>query len=138
VRSTLVADTSVVFAALVRDDSDHEACSELMRAGDTVVVPSAVIVEVGLLGRSRGRPEAADELLGSVADGTILTFDPDREDYARIRHLVRQYADLPLDIVDASVVAVAERLEERRIATLDHRHFSVVRPAHVEAFTLVP
>jgi hypothetical protein len=40
--------------------------------------------------------------------------------------------------VDASVVVVAERLEETTIATLDHRHFSVVRPLHAEAFTLVP
>ena len=41
-------------------------------------------------------------------------------------------------LVDASVVAIAERLEQDTIATLDRRHFSVVRPLHVDAFTLVP
>lgn len=46
--------------------------------------------------------------------------------------------DLPLGFVDASVVAVAERLGERQVATLDRRHFSVVRPRHVKAFRLVP
>ena len=45
---------------------------------------------------------------------------------------------MPLGTVDASVIALAERLKVSQIATLDHRHFSVVRPAHVEAFELLP
>jgi len=56
----------------------------------------------------------------------------------RAAELVAAYRDLPLGTVDAAVVAAAERLEVTRIATLDHRHFSVVRPRHVEAFELVP
>lgn len=48
------------------------------------------------------------------------------------------YSDLGLGVVDASVVALAERLDVPRVATFDHRHFSVVRPSHVEAFELVP
>ena len=52
--------------------------------------------------------------------------------------LVRTYADLPLGVTDASLVALAERHRVKLIATLDHRHFRVVRPAHLDAFTLVP
>jgi predicted nucleic acid-binding protein len=52
--------------------------------------------------------------------------------------LVAQYHDLPLGTVDASVIAAAERLGVTEIATVDRRHFSVVRPAHVIAFELVP
>jgi uncharacterized protein len=52
--------------------------------------------------------------------------------------LVESYLDLPLGIVDAAVVAIAERLALTEIATLDHRHFSVVRPRHVPAFSLLP
>jgi len=52
--------------------------------------------------------------------------------------LVARYHDLPLGSVDASVVAAAERLGISTIATVDRRHFSVVRPAHVSAFELVP
>jgi predicted nucleic acid-binding protein len=59
-------------------------------------------------------------------------------DWRRIADLTEQYADLPLGIVDASVVALAERRELDVIATLDHRHFATVRPRHIEAFTLVP
>jgi predicted nucleic acid-binding protein len=52
--------------------------------------------------------------------------------------LVKQYADFPLGSVDASVVAVAERLGVEHVATLDRRHFSVVQPSHVAALVLVP
>jgi predicted nucleic acid-binding protein len=48
------------------------------------------------------------------------------------------HRDFPLGTVDASLIALAERLPTKRIATLDRRHFSVVRPAHVEAFELLP
>jgi len=52
--------------------------------------------------------------------------------------LVRRYGDFPLGAVDASVVAVAERLDVADIATIDHRHFRAVRPMHRRAFNLLP
>ena len=59
-------------------------------------------------------------------------------DYARMAELVEQYHDLPLGTSDASVTALAERLDVDEVATLDLRHFTVVRPRHVQAFTLLP
>jgi predicted nucleic acid-binding protein len=59
-------------------------------------------------------------------------------DVARMADLTERYADLRLGGTDASLVAIAERLSIRRIATFDRRHFTVVRPAHVDAFTLLP
>lgn len=56
----------------------------------------------------------------------------------RIAELVARYHDLPLGTVDASVIAAAEPRAETVIATIDRRHFTLVRPKHVEAFTLVP
>jgi predicted nucleic acid-binding protein len=56
----------------------------------------------------------------------------------RIAELVWEYRDLPLGTVDASVVTAAERLDIAEVATLDRRHFSVVRPTHAEAFELLP
>jgi uncharacterized protein len=50
--------------------------------------------------------------------------------------LVERYPDLRLGGTDASVVAIAERLRIARIATFDRRHFTVVRPTHIKAFTL--
>jgi uncharacterized protein len=51
---------------------------------------------------------------------------------------VARYDDLPLGTTDASVIALAERFGVEEIATLDHRHFRVVRPSHIESFTLLP
>lgn len=56
----------------------------------------------------------------------------------RIAELMDTYADLPLGLADASVVAIAEEIGAREIATLDRRDFSVVRPRHVNSFTLLP
>jgi hypothetical protein len=139
VASTLIVDTSVVFATLDTDDRDHQKCKALLESSNVVTtVPAPVIIETGLLLKARRRADEIHRLLASVEDQSVLVVELDYKDYSRVRELVRRYADLPLDVVDASVVAIAERLEETVIATLDHRHFSVVRPAHIPAFTLVP
>lgn len=77
-------------------------------------------------------------LLGDILDGQLTTICVEPSDWARTIDLVWTYRDMHLGTVDASVVATAERLRVRQIATLDHRQFSVVRPAHVEAFELLP
>lgn len=59
-------------------------------------------------------------------------------DLERCREIQAQYEDQSIGVVDASVFALVERLAERKLATLDHRHFSVLRPAHVEALELLP
>jgi uncharacterized protein len=60
------------------------------------------------------------------------------EDYRRVRQLLETYAELRVGFVDAAVLAVVERLREPKLATLDHRHFAVMRPRHVEALELLP
>ena len=77
-------------------------------------------------------------LLAEITLGNLAVEPIHARDWVRIVELVEQYADLPLGTVDASVVAAAERLGATTIATLDRRHFSVVRPKHVESFELVP
>ena len=76
--------------------------------------------------------------LRSIADGDFTAVDLGTADYARMADLVEQYGDLPLGTTDASVVAVAERLKLTEVATLDRRHFTVIRPAHADALTLLP
>ena len=56
----------------------------------------------------------------------------------RAGELVERYRDLPLGLVDATVIAATEMLGEPKVATLDRRHFSVVRPAHVETLAILP
>jgi predicted nucleic acid-binding protein len=52
--------------------------------------------------------------------------------------LIARYRDVSVGLVDATVIAASEMLDEPKVATLDRRHFSVVRPDHVETLTLLP
>lgn len=89
-----------------------------------------------LLQRNAGtRAEAAFRSFGVEF---LTSVDLLAVDLVRAADLVERYADLPWGGTDACVVAVAERLGLSEVATLDRRHFSVVRPRHVEAFTLLP
>lgn len=52
--------------------------------------------------------------------------------------LVTTYHDLPLGAVDTSVLTAAERTSDYDIATLDRRHFTILRPAGRHNLTLHP
>jgi predicted nucleic acid-binding protein len=83
-------------------------------------------------------PHVEALLYQSIIDGALLVEPIIAVDWQRIRELVVQYADLRLGGTDASVIALAERLHVDRIATLNDRDFTVVRPNHTGALTLVP
>lgn len=103
-----------------------------------MIVPAPVVPELDWLSSRRLPPSVFDAFLQDIADGALVVEDLKRQDYSRCRHLCRQYADLPLGFVDAAIIAVAERLGEDQIVTLDRRHFSIVRPRHIRAFVLLP
>ena len=74
----------------------------------------------------------------ALAHGELDLVAVTTTDLQRMAQLVREYADLPLGAVDASVIAISERLGASEVATLDLRHFTVVRPLHVKSLTLLP
>jgi len=120
------------------NDADHDRCASFFDDLDgPLVVPAPVIVELDWLGERRRVP-ARSVVLAGVLDGSLAVEDLTTDDYERVVQLCDKYDDLPLGFVDAAVIALAERFRERIIATLDHRHFAVVRPRHVKAFELVP
>jgi len=135
----LVLDTGPLLAGLDAADPDHERCAALISgAAEDLVVPGLVLAELDYWCRKRLGVEAWLVFLDDLISGTYRAEHPPDADLRRCRALERTYADLGLGVVDASIVALAERLGEERIATLDHRHFGAVRPAHVEAFRLIP
>lgn len=103
-----------------------------------MLIPILVVTEVAYLLGSRIGAETEVRFLGDLAAGELVPESVATVDWLRIAELVAAYRDLPLGTVDASVVAAAERLGIRTIATLDRRHFSVVRPAHTGGFELLP
>ena len=135
----MIVDAGPLYAAADEGDAHHlEAVAILERATRPLVVPILVVAEVCHLIGTRLGPEAETRFLGALAAGE-LTPEPVRQsDWLRIAELVARYADLPLGATDGSLVAAAERLGVRTVVTFDRRHFSVIRPAHVDSFELVP
>lgn len=134
----LVVDSGVLYATLDSDDRDHRRCAELLaQAREPRVVPSPVLTEVDWLCGASSHERFAD-VLNQVKTGAVEVEDLIETDYDRIADLLRTYADLRVGFVDAAVLAIVERLREPKLATLDHRHFTVMRPRHVEALELLP
>ena len=97
-----------------------------------------MVAEVAYLLRRDGGPTVELRFLAELVEGTYEPVSPEPADWVRIAELASKYRDLPIGTVDASVVALAERLKIRQIATLDRKHFSVIEPAHVKSFELLP
>lgn len=139
--SALIVDAGPLYAALDRGDIWHTRSVRLLETHPgPLVVPSLVIAEVSHLASKRlGLGPAADMRLAQGFAEGLLTADPiEPGDWMRIAELVVKYADFPLGVVDASVIACAERHGVTEVATVDRRHFGAVRPRHVPAFTLLP
>ena len=135
----LVLDTGPLLAALDRADPDHAACVALIEGSpEALVVPALVLAELDYWCHERLDAGVWLTFLEDVVTGAYRVEPPTPADLARCHELQVQYDDLRLGVVDASIVALVERLGERAVATLDHRHFSVVRPRHVAGLTLLP
>jgi uncharacterized protein len=134
---TLLLDTGPVVAAIDRSDNHHARCAALLESAQgPLLIPTPVIVEVCWLLEERPDIEAA--FLEAIATGEFEHVTITAADIARMAELVRTYGDLPLGAVDASVIALAERLKLTDEATLDQRHFTVVRPKHTTVLNLLP
>lgn len=132
-----IVDSGPLYAAADEDDADHDAVLTVLARDDLhLVIPVMVAAEVTYFIGSRLGPGAEATFLRGLADLDVEAPSPD--EWRRIAELVEEYGDFPLGGTDASVVALAERLDTSAIVTLDHRHFSAVRPGHCEALTLFP
>jgi predicted nucleic acid-binding protein len=129
----------VLYAAIDSSDAHHRGCSRLLATlPGRLLVPSTVLTETSWhvehnLGAKR---EAA--FLAAVASGELEIAELAATDVSRASEIVATYADMRLGFVDASVIALAERLDVKQVATVDRRHFTVVRPRHVNVLTLLP
>ena len=135
----LVVDAGPLVAAAATRDRNHQRCVTLLsHEVGPLLVPSLVVTEVAYFLADRLGPTAEQAFARSVRAGELHVEPVAPEDWVRIDELLSQYADLQFGIVDASILATCERLGVTSLATLDHRHFSVVRPRHCAALTLLP
>jgi hypothetical protein len=135
----LVLDTGPLLASIDRGDAQHQACVRLLESTvETLLIPSPVLSELDYWLGAYSGPPAQAAFVDDLIDGTFVVENLEAEDYLRIRDLIGRYADARIGFVDAAVLAVVERLREPKLATLDRRHFGLLRPRHVEALRLLP
>ncbi|HVS66087.1 MAG TPA: PIN domain-containing protein [Thermoanaerobaculia bacterium] len=135
--SLAIVDSGPLLASVNRADPDHAWSVDALRSSDRdLVIPALCVAEVShLLGRRLG-PRVESLFMRGLAGFDVRA--PAPEDWTRIADLVDRFADLPLGGTDASVIALAERLDAGAILTLDRRHFTVARPANGAEILLPP
>lgn len=128
-----------LYAALDRDDADHRQSRRLVaETRELLIIPAPVLVDVDYWIQRRLHPGILVALLDDIAAGAFLVEDLLPRDYRRIHEICDRYADADVGFVDAAVLAIVERLNEPKLATLDRRHFGLLRPRHVDALLLLP
>jgi uncharacterized protein len=135
----ILVDTNILVAIANDRDNNHGVALRLLETapGPLLVTPT-VIAEVCYLLHERGGARAEVQFLRSFDVGKLHLAELILVDVERMADLAETYADLGLGGTDASIVAVAERLGITDIATFDRRHFTVVRPSHIDSFVLLP
>lgn len=135
----VLVDTGVFVSAADHHEPRHEACAALLRAHRAqLLVPAPVVADTAWLIESRLGPAAETRFLTLITTDDVAVVDLGIADYQRCIALITPCADMGLGMVDSSVVTVAENLKLTTIATLNQRDFRVVRPAHRDAFDLIP
>jgi hypothetical protein len=105
---------------------------------EPLLIPAPVLVEVDYWVHQHLTPGAMVALLADIESGAYRVADLEPADYARVRELCDRYADADIGFVDAAVMAIVERLGEPKLATLDRRHFGLLRPRHRDSIERLP
>ena len=135
----ILCDTGPLVAAFNEADSDQARCAEFLASNwSRLVIPSLAVTEVCHLladPQRRGRVGLAAEFCAAIADDELRVIEITPHDYRRVAELLTTYSSLysslRLQVVDACVIALAERLDLHEVAALDRRDFQVVAPRHL-------
>jgi predicted nucleic acid-binding protein len=133
--AAIICDTGALIDYLVESAPDHHRFRTAIDQARTRYVPGLVLAEVDYFLRNERR--AMQGFMQDVARGAFTYAPPTAGQLARAMEVDRRFADLGLGLVDGSLVALAESLDIRRLATRDVRHFAAVRLRDGRSFELV-
>jgi len=137
-RAALV-DTGIVYALADKADAWHRRAMESVGSfSGRLIIPLSVIPEACYLLNAYLGPSAEIAFLDALLHREMSVEPVTTPDIARAAAILKRYADANIGFVDASLVAVAERLGITSILTTDRRHFSLIKPAHCPALSLLP
>ena len=135
----MIVDSSALIAYFDDKDPDHGRVVEIFDAAtEALTVSPYVVGEVDYLVASRQGVGVELAVLEQLAGGAWDLVAFGRDDLAEAIGLIGKYADQDIGVTDASLVVLAKRHRTRTIATLDRRHFEVLRPLDGGRFTVVP
>lgn len=134
----ILIDTGFFVALGNRNDKFHaQAKQQLLRLKEPLITTDPVIVETAYLLLERSGQPAQFQFLNQLAQGRIEIFQLENHHFKRMLALMMKYANLPMDLADASLVVLAEEMKENRILTTDFRDFSVYRWDNNQAFKVL-
>jgi predicted nucleic acid-binding protein len=121
-------DTGFLLAVIDADDNLHAACAAALESETNPILPDVVLPELAyLMLRELGYP-ALTAFLRAIAAGELAQAQSNPQDLARTAELLEKYADSKVDFVDCAIVAMAERLNLKKVLTVDRRHFTIFDP----------
>lgn len=134
----LLVDTSCLYALLDKDDKNHrKIVSFVKKIDETILVPDVILPELSYLINKFLGVDVEVRFLLSLAQGEVGVEFFAFSDLERVVDLISTYKDEEIGFVDATIVAMAERLNITKILTFDN-HFRIIRPRHVTAFEVLP
>lgn len=135
----VIVDTGPLYALADKDDEHHDIVKRYVsEIHEALIVPSPVVPEVCYLLLEYLGAEAEVQFLRSLVNQELLLEHLTTKDIVRAIEILEQYRDARFGMVDAAIMAMAERLKIEVVLTLDHSDFSIYRPKHCDAFRLVP
>lgn len=136
---TVIADSGAIYALYDADDRHHDAVRQAVESNrGPLVVPVAALAEIDYLLREFLGIDAELDFIRSVRQGAFALEPLADGDLSEVETRIERYRALDLGLVDAAVMATADRLRTRRILTVDERDFRAARSADGTPFVLLP
>ena len=133
-----IADTGFIVALVDHQDPHHQEAKTVYLQQQKIIVPQSVLAEIAYLLGCHAGISSVIQFLRSLKTSRFELMALTEEDISRAADILEQYQSSRIDFVDASVMAMSERLNLTVILTLDRRDFSLYRSQHCPAFTLLP
>jgi predicted nucleic acid-binding protein len=135
----VIVDTSALLAYFDDREPDHAAVAEAIEStSEPLVVSPYVVAEVDYLVATRVGVDAELAVLAELSGGGWELAEFGAPELSQAARVVTKYRDQKIGVADASNVVLADSYSTRTIATLDHRHFDVVRPLNGGRFKVLP
>jgi len=123
----ILIDSGPLVALVDADDQYHLECSKAFRALPRQRMSTIWPVLTEAMHFVADLPEAQDNIWELIVRGVVEIFPLGTDDVPRIRELMHQYANRPMDFADAALLQVAEREGIRQFFTIDRKDFAVYR-----------